>query len=409
MSLTGKHILLGISGGIAAYKTPMLVRLLRQAGAEVQIVMTHSAAEFVTPLALAAVAGVAPRGDMFDLQAEAAMGHIELGRWADAVLIAPATAHTLAQLANGFAGDLLSTLCLATRAPVFVAPAMNQAMWDAAPVQANVRRLLEHGRRLLGPASGEQACGDVGPGRMMEPDQLVQTLSDHFREDTHALLAGRRITITAGPTREAIDPVRFISNHSSGKQGYAMAEAARSLGAEVTLITGPTALSAPTGVTVVAVDSAEQMLGASLGAIEGCDVFIGVAAVADYRPAVVHQQKIKRHQDSLAVISLLQNPDIIATVARDARRPKLVVGFAAETNNAIQNARDKRVRKGLDAIIVNDVSAPGIGFNSDNNAATLITAHSEIAFPAQAKASLARALLLELVRMIDSGLAPTNP
>ncbi len=408
MTLAGKHILLGVTGGIAAYKAPMLVRLLRKAGAEVQIVLTRSAEQFVAPHALAAVAGSIPRSDLFDLDAEAAMGHIELARWADVVLIAPATAHCLAQLAQGFAGDLLSTICLATRARVLLAPAMNMVMWEAASVQANVLRLREHGRVVLGPASGDQACGETGPGRMLEPEELVAALDALFT-NVDQPLSGLRFTVTAGPTREAIDPVRFISNHSSGKQGYAIASAAASLGAAVTLITGPTALPLPPGVTTIQVESAQQMLDAVLEHTTDCHVFIGVAAVADYRPANSRAQKIKRHEDGLQTIALVQNPDIIATVAGLPTRPLLVVGFAAETNDALRHARDKRVRKKLDAIVVNDVSDPSIGFNSDLNAVTLITAEGERVFPAQAKSLLARSLVLELARTIQSRLAPTNP
>ena len=408
MTLAGKHILLGITGGIAAYKTPMLVRQLRQAGAEVQVVLTRSADRFVAPHALAAVAGSVPRSDLFDLEAEAAMGHVELARWADLVLIAPATAHCLAQLAHGFAGDLLCTICLATRAPVLLAPAMNVVMWEAAAVQANIRRLQEHGRVILGPASGEQACGEVGLGRMLEPDELMVELQEHFNQPDRPL-QGLRFTITAGPTREAIDPVRFISNHSSGKQGYAIAAAAASLGAEVTLISGPTALDPPPGVSTTRVESAQQMLAAALAAATNCDVFIGVAAVADYRPATIRTQKIKRNGDGLEALPLVQNPDIIASVAGLSTRPALVVGFAAETNDALRNAREKRVRKGLDAIVVNDVSDPTIGFNSDLNAATLITANDEHFFPAQTKSRLAEALVLELAEIIHRRLAPTNP
>jgi phosphopantothenoylcysteine decarboxylase / phosphopantothenate---cysteine ligase len=408
MTLAGKHILLGISGGIAAYKTPMLVRQLRQAGAEVQVVLSQSAHHFVAPHALAAVTGSVPRSNLFDLAAEAAMGHIELARWADAVLIAPATAHCVAQLAHGFAGDLLSTICLATRAPVLLAPAMNVVMWEAAAVQDNICRLKEHGRIVLGPASGEQACGEVGLGRMLEPDELVIALQEQFNEPNQPL-RGLRFTITAGPTREAIDPVRFISNHSSGKQGYAIASAAASLGAEVTLISGPTALAPPSGVTTIRVESAQEMLAAALQATTDCDVFIGVAAVADYRPATIRTQKIKRNDDGLAAIPLVQNPDIIASVASLASRPTLVAGFAAETNDALRYAREKRVRKGLDAIVVNDVSDHRIGFNSEMNAATLITADHEHFFPTQAKSALAEALVLELAEMVQRRLAPTNP
>jgi phosphopantothenoylcysteine decarboxylase / phosphopantothenate---cysteine ligase len=407
MVLAGKRIVLGITGGIAAYKTPTLVRRMRQAGAEIEIVLTRAAEAFVTANALAAVSGKTPRTDLFDLEAEAAMGHIELARWADCLLIAPATAHCVAQLAHGLAADLLTTVCLATRAPVLIAPAMNNVMWESVPVQSNIERLKAQGRIVVEPASGEQACGEFGSGRMPEPEQLVEILQQHFVES--APLAGTRFLITAGPTREAIDPVRFISNHSSGKQGYAIAAEAIRLGAAVTLITGPTALVPPPTARVIRVESARQMLAAVLGELSNTDIFIGVAAVADYRPRDVFDQKIKRVEHGIESVALTQNPDIIATVAAHPDRPKLVVGFAAETQNPMENARAKLLRKKLDAIVVNDVSKSGIGFNSDHNAATLINATGEQVLPLQPKTRLARELVLAIHRQYASGLAPTNP
>ncbi len=406
MALAGKNILLGISGGIAAYKTPLLVRQLVQAGAQVQTVLTRSALEFVTPTTLAALSGRQPRLETFDIEAEAAMGHIELARWADALVVAPATAHTLARLATGLADDLLTTLALATPAPLFLAPAMNQQMWAHPSVHRNLAQLIDTGCHVIGPESGEQACGDVGEGRMSEPEAIVRSLAEHFSPQR---LAGRRVVVTAGPTREAIDPVRYISNHSSGKQGYAIATAARDAGAAVVLISGPTALAKPPGVEFVAVESAQQMHAASLAAAPASDVFIGVAAVADYRPAQQHDRKIKREKTGDMRIDMRMNPDIIHSVAHSDPRPQLVVGFAAETNDALQHARDKRLRKGLDLIVVNDVSLPGIGFNSDDNAATIISAHEEVTLNKQGKDALARALISAIADLLDSQLAPTNP
>jgi len=407
MNLIGKKIVLGISGGIAAYKTPILVRRLRQAGAQVQVVMTRAATSFVTPTSIAAVSGQPPRSDLFDLHAEASMGHIELARWADCVVIAPATAHLLGQLANGLASDLLTTLCLATRSPVMLFPAMNNVMWESRAVQANVERLNGFGYHVIQPDSGEQACGETGPGRMPEPEDITRKL-ESFVSASRAL-EGLRILITAGPTREAIDPVRFISNHSSGKQGYAFAEVASGLGAEVTLISGPVALAPPRGVQVTQVLSAEQMLDAVLSKLKGTDVFIGVAAVADYRPKDVQMQKIKRVEAGIDAIPLVANPDIIARVAASPDRPRLVVGFAAETQNTIANAEAKLVRKKLDVIIVNDVADKRIGFNSENNAATLIAANGRVFFDQRPKRQLARDVLLDLSNRLTGGLAPTNP
>ena len=312
MPLAGKHILLGITGGIAAYKTPELVRQLTSRGAVVQVVLTHSAAKFVTPTTLQAVSGRPVRDDLWDADAEAAMGHIELARWADCILIAPATAHSLARLANGLADDLLTAICLAATCPIAAAPAMNHQMWKHAATRRNLARLESDGVRILGPGDGPQACGEFGPGRMLEPEMLCAEISRLFGPRP---LTGKRVIVTAGPTREPIDPVRYISNHSSGKQGFAIAEAARDAGADVTLISGPVGLATPTGVTRIDVTTGQQMHDAVAARLDACDLFIGVAAVADYRPARAQSQKIKKSSDAGMSLDLVQNPDIIATVA----------------------------------------------------------------------------------------------
>ncbi|MYG11344.1 MAG: bifunctional phosphopantothenoylcysteine decarboxylase/phosphopantothenate--cysteine ligase CoaBC, partial [Gammaproteobacteria bacterium] len=372
MSLAGKHILLGVTGGIAAYKAAILVRHLCNEGAEVQVVLTQGAAQFVTPVTLQALSGRPVRDDLWDQEAEAAMGHIELARWADLILVAPATAHFMANLAQGAAPDLLTTLCLASDAPVLLAPAMNQAMWRDAATQRNAATLAADGKRLIGPDDGEQACGDVGPGRMAEPEALLDAVRAAFPSTR---LADLNVLVTAGPTREALDPVRFLSNHSSGKQGYAIAKAAADAGAQVTLVSGPCGLLAPANVECIEVTSALEMHEAVQARAADQALVIGVAAVADYRPAAEAPQKIKKERSTQndagpPSVALVENPDIIASVAALPDAP-VVVGFAAETENALDNARLKRRRKGLDAIVVNDVSDPKIGFNSDHNAATL--------------------------------------
>ncbi|MGH8327054.1 MAG: bifunctional phosphopantothenoylcysteine decarboxylase/phosphopantothenate--cysteine ligase CoaBC [Steroidobacteraceae bacterium] len=357
--MQGKRILLGVTGGIAAYKGAELVRRLRERGAEVQVVMTDSARRFVTPLTFQALSGREVRSELWDPAAEMAMGHIELARWADLVLVAPASADFIARLATGRADDLLATLCLATQAPLVLAPAMNRVMWSNAATQANVARLAERGVRLLGPAEGDQACGEVGPGRMLEPESIA-SLADGLLMP-RGPLAGKRVLITAGPTRERIDPVRFVSNRSSGKMGFAVAEAARAAGAEVVVITGPVALASPPGVRRIDVESAADMLGAVLGEVGACDIFISTAAVADYRPANPPDHKIKKALDAggagtdrLAVLEMERTIDIIATVAARPSRP-FIVGFAAETEAVEQNARGKMVRKSLDMIAGNEV------------------------------------------------------
>ena len=401
MQLSGRHILIGVTGGIAAYKTPILVRHLCNCGAEVQVVMTRGALEFATPASLQAVSGRPVRTDLWDRQAEAAMSHIELARWAERILIAPATAHFLAVLAGGLAPDLLSTLCLAKRAPGILAPAMNQAMWRAPSTARNVAALRADGWLLVGPDEGEQACGDVGPGRMAEPEELARAVQRSF---VAPALAGRRVLVTAGPTLEAIDPVRCLSNRSSGKQGYAVAAAAAAAGAEVTLVSGPCALPAPPVAQCIQVASAQEMHDAVHAHLAGQDLFIGVAAVSDYRPIRPRQRKIKKQGGQGLSVQLEQNPDIIASVAASPN-PPVVVGFAAETEQPLARAREKRRRKGLDAIVVNDLSRPGIGFDSDRNAATLIWNGGELNFPCQSKQDLASGLIGQLADLFADRLA----
>jgi phosphopantothenoylcysteine decarboxylase / phosphopantothenate---cysteine ligase len=434
--LNHQHILLGVSAGIAAYKAPILVRALRAAGAEVQVVLTGNAHQFVTPTALQAVAGNPVRQDLWDPAAEAAMGHIELARWADLVLIAPATANVMAKLAHGFADELLTTVCLATQAPIVLAPAMNQRMYQNPATQQNIAQLQKLGYQLIGPASGEQACGEEGPGRMVEPADIVAQLehinvhsgisetepaSEHLQGQKamqgqkllqdQKVLQGRKVMITAGPTVEAIDPVRYISNHSSGLQGLSLAHAALNAGAEVILVAGPKVPSCHPDIQRIDVTSAQDMQTAVTTHLEGVDIFIGVAAVADYRPANPAEQKMKRSGKAQATltIELVENPDIIAGVASSAQRPALVIGFAAETDNVLQHARDKRKRKKLDAVVLNDVSDPTIGFNSADNAATLIYEGGEIVLPLQSKQQLADAIIRQLPQIFASQLADTYP
>ena len=367
LSLSNKRILLGITCGIAAYKCAELTRLFIKAGAEVRVVMTQSATEFITPLTLQALSGNRVHLDLLDPEAEAAIGHIELARWADLVLVAPATANSIARIAHGEANDILTTLVLATPAAIAIAPAMNQGMWSDAQTQANIAALAVRGYTLIGPGSGEQACGDVGLGRLSEPDEIVTACAALF--DTGAL-AGRHIVITGGPTREALDPVRYISNHSSGKMAYALAAEAAAAGARVTLISGPVTLATPERVTRVDVVSAQDMLAATLEVVGNSDVFIGVAAVADYRPAQIAEQKIKKAGEGIT-LSLVKNPDIIAEVASLAQRPTLVVGFAAETENVVANGQGKLAAKKLDLLFANQATDT---FNSDSVAITAVDA-----------------------------------
>ena len=381
-----QKILLGISGGIAAYKCPELVRRLAERGATVQVVMTEAAASFVTPLSLQAVAGRPVRSALLDAQAEAGLDHIALARWADQVLIAPATAHLIARLAHGLADDLLTTLVLATTAPVTIAPAMNRQMWQHPATVANVELLRRRGCRLLGPAVGEQACGESGPGRMLEPVEIADALLGAVAGP----LAGRKVLLTAGPTREAIDPVRYVGNRSSGKMGYALAAALHRAGAEVTLVSGPTALPAPAGTTLVAVESAADMHTEVMARVRHCAVFVAAAAVADYRPAAPQPGKIKKHADTLT-LELVRNPDILADVsALTAQRP-FTVGFAAETDAVEAHALAKLRGKGLDMIAANQVGA-GAGFEADDNALLVLWNGGRRALPMMPKPALAEAL-----------------
>jgi len=363
-SLSNRRVLLGITGGIAAYKSAELTRLLSKAGAEVRVVMTNAATEFITPLTLQALSGNRVHTTLLDTEAEAGMGHIELARWPDLVLIAPTSANFIAKIAEGKADDILSTLLLATKAPIAIAPAMNQAMWSNEATQQNLKTLQTRGITVFGPASGEQACGDVGLGRMLEPEQLLKLSAGLFDE---GLLSGLRITITAGPTQEAIDPVRFLSNRSSGKMAYALATEAALAGAQVTLISGPVALATPDRVRRVDVISAQQMLEASLTSAEKCDIFIGVAAVADYRPAQLAEQKIKKSSDTMQ-LELVKNPDIISTIAALDKRP-FTVGFAAETIDVERHGAEKLTHKKLDLLFANDANAT---LGSDSISATAL-------------------------------------
>lgn len=386
-----KRIVLGVGGGIAAYKSAELVRRLRDQGAEVRVVMTQGGREFITPLTLQALSGHPVHLDLLDAAAEAAMGHIELARWADLVLIAPATADLMARLAQGIANDLLTTLVLATDAQVALAPAMNQAMWRDPATQANATLLEQRGIRLFGPGSGSQACGDIGLGRMLEPDELARLSADCFQRN---VLDGVRLLITAGPTQENIDPVRYITNHSSGKMGFALAEAAVEAGAQVTLVSGPVFLPTPDRVQRIDVVSARDMLAACEASMPA-DILVAAAAVADYRPEVVAPHKLKKdpnNGDGL-YLQMVRNPDILATLAGRPDRP-FSVGFAAETENLLEYAAGKLKAKNLDLIVANDVANPSIGFNSEENAITVIDrALRQTAFAQTSKSKIARQLI----------------
>ena len=369
-SLANKNILLGVTGGIAAYKSAEIVRHLKKSGASVRVVMTRSAEEFITPLTLQALSGNRVSTELLDAEAEAAMGHIELAKWADGILIAPATANTIARLSSGRGDDLLSTVTLAFDGPISVAPAMNQAMWRDERTQENLKKLIDQDFGICGPGSGEQACGDVGLGRMLEPIDILDMFSLSFNEGT---LSGKKILITAGPTQEPIDPVRFITNRSSGKMGYSLVEAALESGANVTLISGPVNIEPPSNCNFVSIKTAEEMYDAVMHHISGMDVYIGTAAVSDYSPAKASDSKIKKDgSNSPMVLELKENEDILKSVSELEQRP-YVVGFAAETNDLIKNAEKKLSNKNLDLIIANDVSNKDIGFDSDDNEVTLIT------------------------------------
>lgn len=397
-----RHILVAISGGIAAYKGAELVRLLKKQGAVVRVILSRGAKEFITPLTLQALSGEPTHSELLDETAEAGMGHIELARWADLVVIAPGTADVIARLAQGRADDLLTTVALATPAPVAVAPAMNQQMWANEATQDNLRQLVGRGIQIIGPDAGEQACGDVGPGRLLEPDAIASALAENFES---RLLEGKHVVITAGPTVEAIDPVRYLSNHSSGKMGYALARACADAGARVTLITGPVTLTPPNRVDRVPVTSAIEMHDAAMRCASNADIFIGAAAVADYRPESSAPEKLKKTAGENRVISLVQNPDIVAAVAALAQRPALVIGFAAETTELIAHAREKRHRKGLDYIVANDVSDPETTFGSDQNAVHLISEHEAHYLPLATKQVIAE----RIISLVAHHLGSTSP
>jgi len=386
--LHNKNILLGVTGGIAAYKSVYFVRRLKELGANVRVVMTNAAREFIAPLTFQAISGNPVHTGLLDSDAEAAMGHIELARWADAVIIAPATANSMARLVAGEADDLLMTICLATKAPLLIAPAMNQAMWSNPSTKDNLRQLLERNAIILGPSSGEQACGDIGEGRMLEPEQLIEGLEQLFNKQ---ILSGVRVMVTAGPTREAIDPVRYISNHSSGKMGYAIAQAALEAGASVELVSGPCALTANDRIQLRSVESAEEMNQKVLENIEQVDIFIAVAAVADYRVESIEQQKIKKNEDSIS-LKLIKNPDILLNVASQKTKP-FCVGFAAETENLEAHAKTKLIAKQLDMIVANWVDKSDSGFNSDYNSATVIWGEGQQTFDKSTKSRLATELI----------------
>jgi phosphopantothenoylcysteine decarboxylase/phosphopantothenate--cysteine ligase len=386
--LFNRNVLLGVSGGIAAYKSAEVVRQLQEQGATVRVIMTHGAQEFITPLTLQALSGHPVHTQLLDEQAEQGMGHIELARWADLLLIAPATADLIARLAAGRADDLLTTVSLATPAPVLLAPAMNQQMWRDQATTDNIETLQRRDVHFIGPAAGEQACGDIGPGRMEQPPAIAAAAAALFHTGA---LAGKKVVITAGPTRELLDPVRYISNHSSGKMGYALAQAAVDAGAVTTLVSGPVSLDPPEHAKCHRVESAQEMLEACLDLVADCDIFIACAAVADYRPAQIEGQKIKKGAEEIS-LQLVKNPDIVNAVAAGERAP-FTVGFAAETQNVLGYARDKMQRKGLNMIIANDVSDHGIGFNSDENEVTVLWETGEQALSRAGKPTIARQIM----------------
>lgn len=403
----GPRILLALSGGIAAYKSAELARRFVKAGCEVQVVMTDSALRFIGAQTFQALTGRPVRSSLWDEAAEAAMGHIELARWPDAIVVAPATANTLAKIAHGVADDLLTTLVLATDRPVFVAPAMNRLMWANAATQANMTALRERGVRVIGPGSGEQACGEVGEGRVAEPQDIARIVLDASASPSVAAgsLSGIRAVVTAGPTREPIDPVRFITNRSSGKQGYAVAAALRALGAEVTLVSGPVTLATPAGVTRIDCETADAMLAATRAACADAHLLVGTAAVADYRCAEVATQKIKKKSDALS-IALVKNPDILSEL-RAAHPSLFIVGFAAETEKLAEHARGKLERKRLDLIAANWVG-DGRAFDQDDNTLTVFWRDGERTFGPAGKTEVARALAALIAERLAS-VAPALP
>jgi len=399
MTLAGERIILGVSGGIAAYKAPDLVRRLRERGAEVRVVLTRGAEAFITPLTFQAVSHQPVHSELLDPEAEAGMGHLELARWADRVLIAPASADLIARLAAGLADDLLTTLCLATEAPLVVCPAMNHIMWQAPATQANTQQLMDRSVTMLGPETGELAEGESGPGRLMEPSAIVSALEALPQPAASTALAGRSILVTAGPTHEPIDPVRFIANRSSGRMGFAIAAAAREAGASVTLVAGPSALATPRGVERIDVETANQMHDAVMDNVGNCAVLIAAAAVADYRLEAPSEQKIKKSAQP-TTLALVPNPDIVTAVAELADGP-FTVGFAAETESALEHARDKRLAKGLDMIAANTVG-PGQGFDVDDNCLTVLWGDQQRTLGPAAKPEVAKALIELIGEQLDA-------
>ena len=395
-SLSNKRIILGVTGGIAAYKSAEVVRRLQDRGAEVRVVMTPGAEEFLRPLTMQALSGHPVHTGLLDEKAEAGMGHIELARWADLLLIAPASADFIANMVHGRADSLLAAIYLATPAKVAIAPAMNQAMWSHSASVENINNLTRRGVTIIGPESGSQACGDIGPGRMEQPDSIIEQASSLFNS---GVLQGKKVVITAGPTREALDPVRYISNHSSGKMGYALAAAAIEAGADVTLISGPVALSIPEKCQGILVMSADEMQQAALEFAKGADIFIATAAVADYKAASIASEKIKSGDDKMT-ISLEKNPDIVNSVA-STFEDLFVIGFAAESNDVETYAKGKLEQKHLDAIVANDISRADIGFNSDDNEVSWIDTDSTIVFSKRSKAQLARDLVAQIAIKIN--------
>ncbi len=388
-----KRIVMGVSGGIAAYKSPDLVRRLIERGADVRVVMTAAAKQFITPLTLQALSGHPVYADLLDTGAESGMGHIELARWAEIILVAPATADFMSKAAQGNADDLLSTLVVASEAELAIAPAMNQQMWQNPATRRNLGILRQRGATIIGPGEGDQACGENGPGRMMEPDDIAQHL---LGDGLPQLLVGKKVVVTAGPTWEAIDPVRGITNHSSGKMGLAVAEAARDFGANVMVVCGPVGILAPTGIEKIDVQSARQMRDVVMSQIGDCDIFIGVAAVADYRPVAVAKQKIKKNDNKMTLV-LVKTPDILSEVARCKPKP-FTVGFAAETENLLNNARKKLKAKNVEMIVANQVSGDDSAFANDSNTATLIHKEGELMLERMDKYGLAVRVIENICR-----------
>ena len=395
--LSNKKILLCITGGIAAYKTPELTRIFKKNGADVRIIMTESSKEFVAPLSLQAVSGNQIHYSLIDEEAELGMGHIELAKWADVILIAPCTAESISRLSQGRANDLMSAVILASDADLFIAPAMNVKMWGDKVTQKNVKTLKIKNVNFIGPDSGDQACGDVGEGRMSEPEDIAFAIAKSF---SSSYLNGMRILITAGPTKEAIDPVRYLTNNSSGKMGYALAESAFLAGAQVDLVSGPVSINAYEGINLHKINSADEMLEKIKTLINDTDIFIGCAAVADFKPTNYIDSKIKKTDENNMSINLTKNPDILK-YASDKMKDKIVIGFSAETDNIIENARLKLSKKELDMIICNDVSDPSIGFDSDNNEVHIITKDYEKKLRKTSKIRIAKEILKNIEPLIN--------